>query len=71
MKFTKEMKIADVLKKHASGKAVFEKFLPGCITCGGASAESIERGARMHGVDPDLIVEELNRTAKGRRKSDG
>lgn len=71
MKVTKDMKIADVLKKHAAGKQVFSKYLPACIKCGGASAESIERGARMHGVDPELILRELNRAAKPRGKSNG
>ncbi|RJP16187.1 MAG: DUF1858 domain-containing protein [Candidatus Abyssobacteria bacterium SURF_5] len=70
MKITKDMKIADVLKKHASGKEIIAKYMPECIKCGGASAETIERGARMHGIDPDKVVEELNR-ASGRRKSDG
>jgi hybrid cluster-associated redox disulfide protein len=71
MKITKDMKIADVLKKHAAGKQVFAKYLPACIKCGGASADTIERGAKMHGVDPDAIVNELNRNRKSRRKSDG
>mgnify|MGYP001268947570 CR=1 FL=1 len=71
MKVTKDTKIADVLNKHASGKAIFAKYLPGCVTCGGASTETIERGARMHGVDPEVIVEELNRAARKRRTTDG
>jgi hybrid cluster-associated redox disulfide protein len=68
MKITLDMKIADVLKNYPSSKKVFEKHLPACIKCGGASAESIQRGARMHGVDPDMLIEELSRTAKPRRK---
>ncbi len=64
MKITKDMKIVDVLKKHPSSKAVFEKYLPACIKCGGASAESIERGAKMHGVDLDAVIRELNSAAK-------
>lgn len=71
MKITKDMKIAEVLKKHPASKAVFLKYIPACIKCGGASAESIERGARMHGIDPDVLVSELNRTPKPREKSEG
>lgn len=71
MKVTKDMIIADVLKKHVSAKTVFAKYLPACVTCGGATAETIERGARMHGVNPQIIVDELNGVAKKRRASDG
>jgi len=71
MKISKETIIADVLRKCPAGKAVFAKYLPNCIKCGGSTVETIERGAKMHGVDPDLIVQELNRLTKNRGKSDG
>ena len=32
-----------------------------CCLCIGANLETIEAGAIMHDVDPDLIVDELNR----------
>lgn len=70
MKITKDTKIADVLKMRPSRKAVLAKYIPECIKCGGSSAESIERGAKMHGVDPDLVIKELNRVAKPRKKSE-
>ncbi len=69
MKITADMKIADVLKKYPSSKKVFERYMPACVTCGGATAESIQRGARMHGVDPETLINELNRLAKPRRKT--
>ncbi len=68
MKITKDMKIAEVLKKFPSSKKVFEKRIPECPRCGGAGAESIERGAKLHGIDPDKLVEELNSAAKPRKK---
>lgn len=68
MKITLDMKIADVLKNYPSSRKVFEKHLPACIKCGGAASESILRGARMHGVDPAMLIETLNRAAKPRRK---
>ena len=68
MTVTRDMKIADVLKKYPSTKKVLQKHIPACIKCGGASAESIERGARMHGIEPETLVKELNRAAKPRRK---
>jgi hybrid cluster-associated redox disulfide protein len=71
MTITKDMKIADVLQKYQAANIVLKKYLPCCLSCGGASAETIEQGARMHGVDPELLVEELNRLSKRPRKSDG
>lgn len=68
MKITKDMKIADVMKKYPSSRKVLARYIGACTKCGGASAESIERGARMHKVDPDALVEELNRAAKPRKK---
>jgi len=68
MKITKDMKIADVLKRYPSSKKVLARRLPSCATCGGASAESLERGAKMHGIDPDVLVEELNHAAKPGKK---
>lgn len=71
MNINKEMKIADVLQNHKTAVPVLRKYLPHCMSCGGASADTIERGARMHGVDPELLLEELNRSSITRRKSDG
>lgn len=68
MNITKDMKIAEVLKKFPSSKKVFEKHIPECPRCGGAQSESVERGARMHGIDPDMLVEKLNRAARPRKK---
>ncbi len=68
MAITKDMKIADVLKKYPSSKKVFEKHIPQCPKCGGAAAESIGRGARQHGIDPEMLVAELNRAARPRKK---
>ena len=68
MKITKDMKIADVLKQYPSIRKVLAKRIPSCVTCGGASVEEIRRGAEMHGIDPDALVEQLNRAAKPRKK---
>jgi hybrid cluster-associated redox disulfide protein len=33
----------------------------GCVGCVGESMESIEDGARMHGVDPEAVLADLNK----------
>jgi hybrid cluster-associated redox disulfide protein len=68
MNITPDMKLADVMKKFPASKAVLKKHIPACVTCGGATAESLERAARMNGIDPDLLVKELNRVVKPRKK---
>jgi hybrid cluster-associated redox disulfide protein len=60
MKVTKDTIIEDVLKSHPKAIMVLMKHNLGCIACMGATQESIEQGARMHGLDPEPIVKELN-----------
>ena len=58
--FDKKMSIIEALNKYPGARAVFIKYGLGCLACMGAMVESIESGARMHGVDPDLLIAELN-----------
>ena len=60
MQITKDTIIDEVLKAYPDAIRVFMKYNLGCIACMGATMESIEMGARMHGVDPEPIVKELN-----------
>ncbi len=58
--FTKEMSILAALEAHPGARDVFEAHGMSCCLCIGASSESIEAGAIMHQVDPDVVVRELN-----------
>ena len=58
--FSREMSILDALEQHPSARAVFESHGMACCLCIGASLETVEAGAVMHQVDPDLVVTELN-----------
>lgn len=60
MNFTKDMSIIDALNAHPGSREVFMKHGLGCLGCMGATMESIENGAKMHGIDPKRIVDELN-----------
>jgi len=40
---------------------VFESHGMACCLCIGAQSETIEAGAILHQVDPEVVVEELNR----------
>ena len=57
---TKEMSIEEAIQFHPGVVEVFNKYHMGCFTCMGATAESIENGAQMHGVDVDQLVADLN-----------
>lgn len=60
MNFTKDMSIIDALNAHPGSREIFMKLGLGCLGCMGATMESIENGAKMHGIDPERIVDELN-----------
>jgi hybrid cluster-associated redox disulfide protein len=66
MEITKDTIIDDVLKAHPESIRVFMKYNLGCIGCMGAAGESIEVGARMHGLDPEPLVKELNELFGGK-----
>jgi hybrid cluster-associated redox disulfide protein len=59
--FVKDMSILEALEAHPESRRVFEQHGMACCLCIGADLETIEAGAIMHDVDPDLIVAELNR----------
>ena len=58
--FSKQMPIFEALEAHPEAREVFLRWGMGCSLCIGAQVESIESGAIMHDVDPDVIVAELN-----------
>jgi hybrid cluster-associated redox disulfide protein len=60
MEITKDTIIEDILKSHPDAIQVLMKYNLGCVACMGATQESIEQGARMHGIDPEPLVKELN-----------
>ena len=59
-KVTKEMGIIDIVQKYPQSLEVFAKYGLGCIGCAAARFENLEAGAKVHGVDPDQMVEEIN-----------
>jgi len=60
MKIKKEMPIKEVIKDYPRSARVFRKYNMGCIECSGAEMESVEKGAIMHGLDANELLEELN-----------
>lgn len=59
-KVTKEMGIIEIVQKYPESLEVFAKYGLGCIGCAAARFENLEAGAKVHGVDPDQMVAEIN-----------
>ena len=66
---TKDMKIADVLKKYPKASQVFNSFNMGCVSCMGVQNETLEKGCLMHGIDVNLLIKELEKFINGGCKS--
>ena len=59
-KVTKEMGIMEIVQAHPEAVAVFQKYGMGCIGCAAAHFENLEAGAKVHGINPDEMVAEIN-----------
>ena len=59
-KVTKDMGILDIVQQHPESIAVFQKYWMGCIGCAAARFENLEAGAKVHGFNPDEMVDEIN-----------
>ena len=51
----------EALQADPRASDVFVAYGMGCIGCMGVSMESIEDGAKMHGIDTEAILAELNK----------
>lgn len=57
---TKDMIIMDVLRLDPGTADFFFEIGMHCLGCPSASGESIEEACRVHGVDPDALIEKIN-----------
>jgi len=65
-KVDKNTVIGDAIKAHPGVRAVIERrFGNGCFTCPGINMESIGFGSMMHNLDPQAIVDEINKVLAG------
>lgn len=61
MKFTKESIIGEVVRSNPKATEIFEKKGLTCYSCPVASMEKLEQAAKMHGLNVDDLIEELNK----------
>jgi hybrid cluster-associated redox disulfide protein len=66
MRIDKKMKIEDVVQSYPETISVFSRYGVACVSCSAASYDNIEVGARVHGIDIDQLLADLNATIIGR-----
>lgn len=59
-KVTKDMIIADILKLDRGTVPILMNSGMHCLGCPSSSGESIEDACSIHGIDVDVLVNELN-----------
>ena len=70
-KITKDMKITEVLNLYPNTLRIFEKYNMECIGCGGSEAESLEKGAKYHGININELLDNLNELIEKKRVDEG
>lgn len=58
------MTIGDVVSKHPDTVEVFFRHGMHCVGCAIASMETIEQGAKAHGMDIKKLMLDLNKAAE-------
>jgi hybrid cluster-associated redox disulfide protein len=61
----KSMSFASIINKYPEAAVILMNKGMHCFGCAMASGETLEQGALMHGLDPDKLVEEINRKISG------
>ncbi len=57
---TKDMKIGEILRLYPESVTIFKKYRMECVRCGGSEAETLEKGAKYHGIDINELVAAFN-----------
>lgn len=64
---TKEMVIVQILQDYPEVKAVLETYGMPCTDCMGAWVGSLQDGARMHSVNLEVLLADLNEVVEKTR----
>ena len=57
---TKDTLIIDVIRQDIEAAQFFLNIGMHCIGCPSAAGESIEMACMVHGIEPEVLVEDLN-----------
>ncbi|WP_227766913.1 DUF1858 domain-containing protein [Zhaonella formicivorans] len=58
---SKEMSLLELLQAYPQSREILEKHGMACLRCMGAADETIENGARMHGINVEALLADLNK----------
>lgn len=59
---TEDMTLAEVLQRYPQTAMVFSRYGIHCVGCHIANWETLAQGARAHGVDLNILLQDLNRS---------
>lgn len=59
-KISKDIIIADLLQVDPNIVAILMRAGMHCIGCPASQGESLEEASLVHGIDPDLLVDQIN-----------
>ena len=57
---TKEMTIGEILRTNPNVAPILMEAGMHCLGCPSAQAESLEEAAMVHGMDVDVLVQQIN-----------
>lgn len=60
-KVTKDMSILDIVEQYPDSVPVFQEYGMHCFGCMAARFENLEQGSVAHGIDPDALVQDINK----------
>lgn len=60
VKVSKDMIISELIKVDPNIVAILMRAGMHCIGCPSAQGESLEESAFVHGLDPDMLVDQIN-----------
>lgn len=64
LKITKEMTIGEAIQKYPKTVFVFLDYGLHCVGCPMAEPETIEEAAKLHQIDLNKFLNDLNKVAK-------
>lgn len=59
MSITKDMTIAQILRAYPQTADVFRSYGMHCLSCPGATGESLEQASMVHGYNLDQLIQDL------------
>lgn len=61
MKISRDTLISDALRLNPKAAEILMRHGMGCLGCPSSQMESLAQAADIHGIDLDVLIEELNK----------